>query len=238
MPLVAPRVLAAVPAVVVAVLVAAVASIVVDVWLAVLVGVVAGLGTFLLVLWSAPGVALRSLGARPLPEGAEPRLESVVESICATRGIAEPQLYLVESKAPDLAALGRPDEARLVVTTGALRQLDRLELEGVVARQLAATGEGLEAATVLVPVGVLAGPFGGRLRSRVLDERRMAAVDIDAMSVTRYPPALASALEKAAAAGGVPDHAATRHLWLIGPAGTAGSPHPPLTERIDTLREL
>jgi Zn-dependent protease with chaperone function len=66
----------------------------------------------------------------------------------------------------------------------------------------------------------------------------MAAADLDGVQITRYPPALASALEKAEAAGGVPDRPPARHLWLIGPAGAADFEHPPLIERIDTLREL
>ncbi len=238
MPTVAPRALALVPSVLLAALVAIVLVFLVPVWLALPVAVFTGVGLTLYVVWRAPSIALKSLDAVPLPEGREPRLESIVESICTTSGTAEPTLHVVESRAPDVAVLGRLDDIHLVVTTGALRQLDRLELEAVVARQLASSHRGIEASTTLVPASTLLGPLAQRLRERLLDDRRMAAADLDGVQITRYPPALASALEKSERTGGVPDHAATRHLWLIGPAGAAGSPHPPLVERIDTLREL
>jgi len=236
--MVAPRLLAIAPSLALGVVVAVVLVFLVPWWIAIPVAIVTGLALVLYIVWRAPVIALKTLGATPLPEGQEPRLESIVESICATSGTAEPQLHVVESRSPDVAVLGKLDDSHLVVTTGALRQLDRLELEAVVARQLTASGNELEAATTLVPVATLLGPLGPRLRDRVLDDRRMAAADLEGVQITRYPPALASALAKAAEAGGVPDRAAVRHLWLIGPVGGAGSPHPPLDERIDTLREL
>ena len=65
--------------------------------------------------------ALRALGAFPLDEGSEPRLESLVESICASHGIAEPILYVVESSAIDAAVVGKPDDTHLIVTAVCLR---------------------------------------------------------------------------------------------------------------------
>ena len=238
MPTVAPRVLAAVPSAILGLLVALVLVFVVPWWLAIVVGVLATIVLVFVLERRAPAAALRALGATPLDEGAEPRLESIVESICATSGSAEPSLHVADSRVPDVAVLGRVDDTHLVVSTGALRQLDRLELEAVVARQLATPTTELEAATTLVPVSTLLGPLAPRVRARVLDDRRMAGADLEGVKITRYPPALASALEKAAAAGTTSGSPAASHLWLIGPAGGADPEHPPLHERIDTLREL
>jgi Zn-dependent protease with chaperone function len=242
MPTIAPRLLLVAPAFVIFLLVTLLVAILVPGPLPLVIGLAVGLvvafvATVLLER-RAPEAALRSLGAHALEEGSEPRLESLVESVCASHGISEPRLYLVESRAPDAAVAGKPDDTRLVVTTGALRQFDRLELEAVVARQLAQFGEGIRAATVLAAVSPLYGPIAPRIRSRVLDDRRLALTDIEGVRLTRYPPALASAFEKAARSDGVPDRPASRHLWLVGPQVTANAVQPKLSERIDTLREL
>ena len=242
MPTVAPRLLLIAPAVLAFLFTTLLVGIVASGSLGWIIGLVIGLAAaFALTVYldrSAPEAALRSLGASPLPEGSEPRLESLVESVCASHGISEPKLYVVESRAPDAAVAGNAGDTRLVVTTGALRQLDRLELEAVVARQLVQFGSGIHAATVLAAVAPLYGPFAERVRGSVLDDRRLARVDIDGVQLTRYPPALAAVFEKAAASDGVPDRPASRHLWLVGPNGVSGAVQPALGERIDTLREL
>ena len=176
MPTVAPRLLLIAPAIVPALVAAIVVTVLFELPVSLLLGLAVGVVVALLVMWwlerRAPEAALRSLGAQPLAPGTEPRLESLVESICASHGIAEPQLYLVESRAPDAAVAGNATDTRLVVTTGALRQLDRLELEAVVARELVQFGNGIHAATVLASVAPFYGPFADRLRERMLDDRR------------------------------------------------------------------
>lgn len=242
MPTVAPRLLLLAPALVafllVTLLVGVLAPAPMPVLIDLVLGLVAAAAVMFLLECRAPEAALKSLGAIPLEPGAEPRLESLVESICASHGISEPLLYIVESRSPDAAVAGNASDTRLVITTGALRQLDRLELEAVVARELVQFGTGIHAATVLASVARFYGPFANRLRDYALDDRRLARVDIDGVQLTRYPPALASAFEKAAAASGVPDRPDSRHLWLVGPQGIAGAVQPALNERIDTLREL
>lgn len=242
MPTVAPRLLLIAPAIVVFLFTTLIVGIVAPGSLGWIVGLAVGFVAAFVCMVAlerrAPDAALRSLGATPLPDGAEPRLESLVESICASHGISRPRLYVVESRAPDAAVAGNVADTRLVVTTGALRQLDRLELEAVIARELVQFGSGVHAATVLAAVAPLYGPLAPRVRARVLDDRRLARVDIDGVRLTRYPPALAAVFEKAAASDGVPDRAASRHLWLVGPRGVTDAVQPALGERIDTLREL
>ena len=242
MPTVAPRLLLIAPAIVAFLFTTLLVGLLAPGSLAWIIGLAIGLvAAVAVMIWlerRAPEVALRSLGATPIPEGSEPRLESLVESVCASHGISEPKLYLVESRAPDAAVAGNANDTRLIVTTGALRQLDRLELEAVVARELVQFGSGIHAATLLAAVAPLYGPLAPRVRNKILDDRRLARVDIDGVQLTRYPPALAAAFEKAAASDGVPDRPASRHLWLVGPQGVADAVQPALGERIDTLREL
>ena len=90
-------------------------------------------------LWRlAPSVALSRIGAVPIDEHDEPRLCNVTEGLCATFGLSMPSLYVLDDDVPNACALGR-DARRsvLVVTTGLLRRLDPIELEGVIAHELA-----------------------------------------------------------------------------------------------------
>jgi heat shock protein HtpX len=88
---------------------------------------------------------------------------------------------------------------------------------------------------------VLAATFG--LGSRVaIPPDRDTKADLAAVALTRYPPALASALEKLETKGsavpGQPTYLA--HLWLADPndAPPGARGRLPLRERIEALREL
>ena len=236
MPTVSARAIAAAPAAVIGVLVLIVLAVAVDP----LIGLVSAVLVAGIVLWlivgRATASALGALGATPLPEGSEPRLESLVESVCASHGIAEPSLYVVGSSAIDAAVVGRSDDTHLVVTRGMLSDLDRLELEAVIARELSMFGSGIQSATVLVSVAPWIGPFAANLRARLLDDRRLVRADFDAVSVTRYPPALAAALEKAGDAARVEHSPRADHLWMVGSGAT--SVQPAVADRVDAIREL
>ena len=236
MPTVSARALAAVPAVAIGIVVAVVITIVVHPLAGLALAVVSASAVLWLLRARATPSALSVLGAVPLPEGVEPRLESLVESVCASHGITEPTLHLVATDAVDAAVVGRPDDTHLVVTRGLLDRLDRLELEAVVARQLSLFGSGVEAATVLASTASWVGPLGETIRGRLLDERRLARADFDAVAVTRYPPALASALTKAADGLRVGHADRADHLWMVGSG--ASSIQPDVSERVDALREL
>ena len=236
MPTVSHRALVAIPAAIafVVVLLALIFVIWPPIAALVALAVAVGIGWFLVA--RAPGLALSALGARPLEEALHPRVESLVESICASFGITEPQLYTVDTDAIDAAVVGRANDTRLVITRGALEKLDRLELEAVVGRELSLFGNGVHAATVMVSVSKAVGPLGSMIHGRLLDGRQLARADIDGVQLTRYPPALAKALEKARAGAAVDHDPMSCHLWMVGPARAGVQPL--LVERIDTLREL
>jgi heat shock protein HtpX len=97
---------------------------------------------------------------------------------------------------------------------------------------------------------VLAPIFAQIIRFSVSRQREYLA-DAQGAMLTRYPPGLASALRKIAAASGVPMHAAnnaTAHLWLNQPSRLEGermgalerlfSTHPPIEDRIRRLEEM
>jgi heat shock protein HtpX len=176
-PTMSSRALAAIPAVPLGVIVAIVLTVAVHPVAGLVFGVAAGAAVWFWVLNGAVGAALRALGASPLVEGREPRLESLVESICSSHGIAEPILYIVESSAIDAAVVGTPDDTRLVVTRGVLTKLERLEIEAVVAREMTLFGNGVAAATTLASPAL--GPVAAGLRTRLLDDRQGARVGAD-----------------------------------------------------------
>ena len=251
MPTAAPRLVLLITAAIAAAIVATTIAITVSGDSALPLGVVAGLvaGSAVLVTLDrrSPSMALQKLRAQPLEQGREQRLESLVTSLCASHGIAEPKLHVVESQAIDAAVVGRLNDNHLVLTTGALRALDRLELEAVVARQLTQLNEGVHAATNLVVLLTLLGPLAGAFRGAQRSLGRAALLDVCAVQMTRYPPALASAFEKAARSEhAVAPHLAVQHLWMIGPPRSdvraqpqpQPQPQPHIQERIDTIREL
>lgn len=83
---------------------------------------------------------LRSLGARPpnLESIKEHTLLNVVEEMAIAAGIPRPRVYVIDSEAPNACAVGRdPEHASICVTSALLDILNREELQGVVAHEIA-----------------------------------------------------------------------------------------------------
>jgi len=82
-------------------------------------------------------IVLRVSKARPATRETHPRLINIVEGLCIASGLPMPKVYVVPEEAPNAFATGRtPETASIAVTEGLLRDLDRLELEGVIAHEL------------------------------------------------------------------------------------------------------
>ncbi|MDP9020019.1 MAG: M48 family metallopeptidase [Actinomycetota bacterium] len=87
--------------------------------------------------WASDAIALRMSHARPADEVQHARLHNLVEGLCIAGGLPKPRLYVIEDDAPNAFATGRdPRHAAVAVTTGLLRKLNRVELEGVLAHEL------------------------------------------------------------------------------------------------------
>ena len=204
--------------------------------------VAAGLAAAALLWLRAPQSALSALEARPLARGEHPRLENIVDGLCTTHGFRAPSVHVVETPAINAASVGgqRPP-AHLIVTRGALAELDRLELEAVVARQLCEIRRGVATETARASVARIPGAGAlVRVSSSGPDLERVTDIDIEAVRLTNYPPGLASALSKAAAAPSVDASGAAAHLWCVAPHGV-GSPTPAkplMAQRIDVLGEI
>ena len=102
-----------------------------------LVALVVGAAAALVVYFTADAMALRALGASPIDPGTHPRLENLVEGLTVAHGFRQPDLFLVDDAAPNAAVIGRtPQTSKLIVTSGLLERLERVELEGVLAHEL------------------------------------------------------------------------------------------------------
>jgi heat shock protein HtpX len=81
---------------------------------------------------------LRSAGARPVTRKEDAFLFHTAEGLALAAGIPAPRMYLIEDSAPNAFATGRdPGHASICLTRGLLSKLDRLELEGVMAHEMA-----------------------------------------------------------------------------------------------------
>jgi len=245
--------------------------------------------------WKADAIALAVSRAHPADPQQYKRLHNLVEGLCIAGGLPKPGVYVIDDPAPNAFATGRnPRHAAIAVTTGLLDQMNRVELEGVLAHELSHIRNydilvSTLAVTLVGAIAILAdvairmmwwnggrvrrdgdhnngnnplafvgfallimAPLFAKLMQAAISRRRESLADVSACQMTRYPPGLISALEKLKADSTVTHSAsrATAHLWIEQPmpgvqeGGHLGwvnrmfDTHPPLEERIETLREL
>jgi heat shock protein HtpX len=83
-------------------------------------------------------IAISMTRSRPVSAGEAPELYSVVQRLASRAGLPMPRIYISPSAQPNAFATGRnPEHAAVAVTEGLLRILNRSELEGVLAHELA-----------------------------------------------------------------------------------------------------
>ncbi len=87
--------------------------------------------------WKSDSIALAVSRAKPADPETYQRLHNLVEGLCIASGLPKPRVYVIDDVAPNAFATGRnPRHAAIAVTTGLLDQMNRVELEGVVAHEL------------------------------------------------------------------------------------------------------
>jgi heat shock protein HtpX len=232
-------------------------------------------------------MTLAASSARPADPARDQVLLNVVHEMAIASGLPVPRVYVIEDSAPNAFATGRdPEHAIVAVTTGLYQKLERDELQGVIAHELAHVRNydirytTLVAVTVgaialladfalrrmwwagptrsrnrhgsapLILVAVLVAilaPLSARLLQAAVSRRRETLADLGGAEMTRYPEALARALEKIERDPEVLEVAnrATAPLYIVNPiksfekraAGLLRS-HPPTEERTRLLRGL
>ncbi len=216
-------------------------------WIGPILAIVAGAATVWYLLTSAFGAVSNSLGATSSNIDAWPRYENLVDGLSLAIGVTDPDLRVINDPAMNAVSVAQGTNESIVVTSGLLDGLDRMQLEGVIAEMLVRIKSG-DAERATVATGLLRPLLGGPLRSvgnklltQLLPQDREMAADLAAVSVTRFPPGLGAAL-RTMAQGSITPAGATvgnDHLWLAPPLDGEGAvPALPLAWRIDTLLEI
>lgn len=206
---------------------------------------------------SAEEAVLATMATKDASPTEHARVINVVDGLCVVSGDHRPTLRVVDGGYPMAMAAADPDSAgTIVVSTGFCAEMDRVEVEAVMAHLLwrIRTGEIALTTFALALVRWMSrlglGSAARAMTSRALDERVMLWADIAACQATRYPPALVSALEKTANSTEKFSDMSAAPLWFASPEMTgddaaAGKPfsslgvvHPSLSERIAVLKEI
>lgn len=91
--------------------------------------------------WYSDKIVLRMTGAKEANPQEHRYLINIVENLAITAGLPMPKVYIVNDPAPNAFATGRnPEHGVVAVTTGLLAILERNELEGVIAHEMAHIG--------------------------------------------------------------------------------------------------
>jgi heat shock protein HtpX len=121
-----------------------------------------GISMFMNVLsyWYSDKIALSMAGARAvnMQNADEREIHRILENLSITAGIPNPRLFIINDPAPNAFATGRNKEhGAVAVTTGLLQTLEKSELEGVLAHELAHIGnrDTLLATAVVILVGLV-----------------------------------------------------------------------------------
>ena len=89
--------------------------------------------------FSSGKIIAAASGAHPVTKAEQPELYRAVENAAIGAGLTKtPDVYIIDDVAPNAFAAGRdPQHAYVAATTGLLALLDRRELEGVMAHEIA-----------------------------------------------------------------------------------------------------
>ena len=225
-------------------------------------------------------------GAQLIQESDNPKLFGLIQEVTIASGLPMPKVAIVVDTAPNAFATGRnPEHALIAFTTGILDAMDRDQLQGVIAHEMAHVANrdtlvSAVAATTAGAIAILSDMLtrmmwfgGGRDRNRegggnplalivslvililaplaammlksAISRKRESLADATAVSFTRNPAGLRSALEVLAADSTVVHQRSTAvaHIWIESPLDSKSvsklfSTHPPIAERIAVLKSM
>ncbi len=165
--------------------------------------------------------ALASVAARPARPGELDRIENLVAGLASDLGIEPPALLVYDGGGPNALVVSAGRAHRIAFEATLLSEFSRTELEAVAAHCLVRVAAGQIAAA---QTGLAVGPLGAGLGGTT-----GGVDDVAAAGVTRYPPALAAAVEKCEPGGG-----RWAPLWFVADAPS----HVPAPERAAALLDL
>lgn len=234
------------------------------------------------ILWAA--------GGHEISRDAAPKVWNVVEEMTIAAGLPKPpRVFLIDDDGMNAFAVGlSPDHAAVAVTAGLVKHMNRDELQGVVAHEIAhihnydirfmtlasimvgsivilsetflrsfrfaaprrssGSGKNSGGQAILLIVAVIfaiLAPIAAHILYFACSRKREYLADACAARFTRYPPGLASALEKIGRAGpmAIDVSKSLVPLYIANPlqpmsASSVFATHPPLEKRIAILRAM
>jgi heat shock protein HtpX len=217
-----------------------------QIFIGALVGIAVAIVLTVIAFAKADAVVLRVSNAMPASEIEHRRLHNVVEGLCVTIGLQKPDVYVVRDDALNALVVGAGGRSSVVFTTGLINNLDRIQIEGVVAHLLSRIRGGQvqvlarvavligapvllceslqrkkwPVSSLLVAVGVLVGPF----MKWLMGNSTVIEADLAACRLTRYPPGLTQGLETLSLHSTRLHSSsfATTHLWFADPISREG----------------
>jgi len=88
--------------------------------------------------WNSDKMVLRMYGAQRVDRHQAPELFGLVEKLSIQAALPMPAVYIIDSAQPNAFATGRnPENAAVAASAGLLKRLNRQEIEGVMAHELA-----------------------------------------------------------------------------------------------------
>ena len=179
--------------------------------------VLAALVAFLIVR-----TATSALTASLAPTAAtDARVLNLVAGLSKDLGIETPPTFIVRGEGANALMFRHAGATSLGLTRAAIDEFTRTELEAVIAHSLIRTDPGV--GTLDKTALGLGGTFGA-CSARVTE-----ADDARAVAITRYPPALAKAIERSTPVSG-----RFAYLWFVG----EGASHAPREARLEALATL
>lgn len=109
--------------------------------------------------WWSDKIVLSMSNAHELSFQENTEIYRLVENLSITAGLPLPKIYIIEDTALNAFATGRnPEHGVIALTTGIIAQLDKTELEGVIAHELSHIGnrDTLVSTVVVILVGFIA----------------------------------------------------------------------------------
>jgi heat shock protein HtpX len=109
--------------------------------------------------YASDRIVMTMTGARVIEESDAPQLYNIVQEVVIASGMPMPKVAIVEDDAPNAFATGRdPEHAVIAFTTGILRVMDREQLQGVAAHEIAhvANRDTLVSAVAATTAGAIA----------------------------------------------------------------------------------
>ena len=193
-----------------------------------MIALVVAAGMNLFTYWNADSIVLKMHGAREVDAGNCPEFVGLVGGLAQRANMPMPRVYVIDSPHPNAFATGRnPANAAVAATTGLLGMLDRDEIEGVMAHELAhirhhdtlimtMTATIAGAISMLANFGMFFGgrrdggqvlatilavfvaPFAAMIVQMAISRSREYGADRGGAEISGKPRALASALAKLA----------------------------------------